>query len=207
MFSCHNIYCMGVGTPVQLISDTERCQMKADSCEWATPPPRLASNSLTTVMPINLMTLWLFWIFISPCWTPSICYTMLLLLALGRRFFFYLFFFTQQRLLVRSNSRPSSSASPPPPPPLSFLLASLCLHCFTLLLGLQVIGNGTDPSWSPPITFVKRERGMESHIRRQVVIIFAMPSARINHSGRLLVECRSQPWMEPAATLFDWQFW
>lgn len=63
------------------------------------------------------------------------------------------------------------------------------------------------PLLIPPITFVKRECDTESHIRRQVVIIFAMPSAWINHSGRLLVEVRSQPWMEPAATLFDWQFW
>lgn len=44
--------------------------------ELRPPPPHVASNSLTIVMPINLMTLWLFWIFFSSCWTPSICYGM-----------------------------------------------------------------------------------------------------------------------------------
>lgn len=39
-----------------------------------------------------------------------------------------------------------------------------------------------DPGPTHPITFVERERGAESHVRRGAVIIFAAPSARINQS-------------------------
>lgn len=135
----------GGNTSVQLISEPECLYlMKVDCCEWAAPPSCLASNSLTCAMPINLMTLWLFWIFISPCWTLSICYSMRWLWG-GESSTVWQSAHKLPQLFVTSNGHPSSSASPPPP----FLPALLYLHCFTLLLGLQVIGNGTDPSWSP----------------------------------------------------------
>lgn len=53
---------------------------------------------------------------------------------------------TQASLAIHNVHGPPLYSRRAPSPPPSFLLASLCLHCFTLLLGLQVIGNGTDPS-------------------------------------------------------------
>lgn len=134
-------------------------------------------------------------------------------LALGRRTFFFFFLHSSTvwqsahklpRLFVTSNGHPSSPASS------SSSVFSPRLALFALFYPFAWTSGNRKWHWPlliPPITFVKRERGMESHIRRWVVIIFAMPSAWINHSGRLLVERRSQPWMEPAATLFDWQLW
>lgn len=117
-------------------------------------------------------------------------------------FFFFLF---NTHTLTKC-TQAFSTAPDAQPFSLSFLFAYL----FTLFYPFAWTSGNRKWHWPlliPPITFVKRECGMESHIRGRVVIIFAMPSAWINHSGRLLVEVRSQPWMEPAATLFDWQFW
>lgn len=88
------------------------------------------------------------------------------------------------RLFVMSIARPPSSVFSPR------------LTLFALFYPFAWTSGNRKWHWPlliPPITFVKRECGMESHIRRRVVIIFAMPSAWINHSGRLLVECCSQP--------------
>lgn len=121
-------YSMGWEPPAQLISVTECLhQLKADSCEWAEPPPRLASNSLTTVMPINLMTLWLFWIFISPCWTPSICYSMCCRWLWGGEHFFFFFFFAQQHSLTKCTQASSAIRNVQRPPLLTRLLLLLCL--------------------------------------------------------------------------------
>lgn len=125
------------------------------ACEWAALFLHLASNSLTIVMPMSLMTLWLLCIFITPRRTPSICYSVCCLwLWRGQKggeekSHGTLTKCTQASWAIRNVHRPPLYPLRAPSPPPSFLLASLCLHCFTLLLGLQVIGNGTDPSWSP----------------------------------------------------------
>lgn len=176
--------------------------MKGDSCEWAAsaPPPHLASNSLMTVNQLNDPVI--VSNFIKPCWATSICFSVCRRWLRGGD---YYFLFNAHNL---TQSTRASSAVPKRPPLLPVFSPRLSL--FTLLYPFAGTTGNRKWHWPlliPPITFVKRECGMESHIRRRVVIIFAMPSAWINHSGRLLVEVRSQPWMEPAATLFDWQFW
>jgi len=129
-------------------------QIKADSCERApTPLPHLASNSSTIAMPINLMTQWLFWISSSPCWTPSSCYSMCCrwLRAGGGGGTGEV---KKKNHTVRQNAHKPSWAihnvSPTPPPtrhPSSVFSPRIVLQ--PRPLGLQVIGNGTDPSWAP----------------------------------------------------------
>lgn len=152
--------------------------------DWAAPLPHLASDSPTVVMPISLMTLRLSWIFISPHPTPSICYsTCCLWLWGGERG-------VEKNITLRFDNVYTSflgNVHRPPlyphrTPPRSSLLASLRLHCYPFA---WTPGNRKWhwPLLIPPITFVKRECGTESHIRGRLVIIFAMPSAWINQSG------------------------
>lgn len=163
------------------------------------PPPHLASNSLMTVNQLNDPVI--VSNFISPRWAPSICYNMGCRWLQGGDYYFLFNTHTLTKCAQASSAVPEVRLFS-----LSFLFA------FLFALFYPFAGTSGNRKWHwplliPPITFVKRECGMESHIRGRVVIIFAMPSAWINHSGRLLVEVRSQPWIEPAATLRDWQFW
>lgn len=82
---------------------------------WMTPPTplptpthtHLAPNSLTTVKPISLKTLWLFWV----CWTPSVCYSADCCRLWGRRFFFFYSMTKRHRSFL-----PIFSIHWPPPP-------------------------------------------------------------------------------------------
>lgn len=75
------------------------------------------------------------------------------------------------------------------------------LH-FTLSGGLQVIRNGTDPS-HPPITSLKHELGIKSHIRKFAVIILRCYQHRsITRAAQCWNAWRS-PGRKPASRLTD----
>lgn len=182
--------------------------MSPSSREWPPPPKtHLAPNSLTTAVSIRLKTLWLFWV----CWTPSVCYSVDCCRLWGRRFFFFLQYDKTTHELPPYSQHLLTPSSPSPWSTFAF---SPRRALFALFYPFAPTSGNRKWHWpllippaTHPITFVKRERGAESHIRGRLVIIFAMPSAWINHSGRRLVERRSQPWWGPAATLCDWQLW
>lgn len=50
-----------------------------------------------------------------------------------------------------------------------------------------------------PITFLKHELGMKSHIRKFTLIILQCHQHRSIKEEKALVECSSQPWRRPAA--------